>query len=34
MFSRSGFTDELIEYAESRGIELLTPETMEENDRS
>lgn len=34
MFSRSGFTDELIEYAESRGIELLTPETMEENDHS
>jgi hypothetical protein len=34
MFSRSGFTDELIEYAESRGIELLTPETMKENDRS
>ena len=33
MFSRSGFTDDLIEYAESNGIELLTPELMERNDR-
>ena len=33
MFSRSGFTDELIEYAESNGIELLTPDTMAKNDR-
>lgn len=28
LFSRDGFTDELEEYAESRGIELLAPEDM------
>ena len=32
IFSRSGFTDELIEYAGSGGIELLTPEIMGKND--
>jgi len=28
IFSRSGFTDDLMEYAESLGITLLTPEDM------
>ncbi len=28
IFSRPGFTDDLMEYAESLGITLLTPEDM------
>ena len=28
IFSRSGFTDDLIEYAERHNVELVTPEGM------